>query len=35
MKEYADGLRAVEACLFASDEPLAVQDIVDHVGEDD
>ena len=33
MKEYADGLRAVEACLFASDEPLAVQDIVDHVGE--
>ena len=33
MKESADGLRAVEACLFASDEPLAVQDIVDHVGE--
>ena len=33
MKEYADGLRAVEACLFASDEPLTVQDIVDHVGE--
>ena len=33
MKEYADGLRAVEACLFASDEPLTVQDILDHVGE--
>ncbi|MGZ8998437.1 MAG: SMC-Scp complex subunit ScpB, partial [Allosphingosinicella sp.] len=32
MKEYSDGTRAVEATLFASLEPLSVQDISDHVG---
>lgn len=33
MRELSDGVRAVEATLFASEEPLGVQDIADHVGE--
>ena len=32
MKEMADGLRAVEATLFASEEPLSAEDIAAHVG---
>jgi segregation and condensation protein B len=33
MRELSDSIRAVEAALFASEEPLTVQDIADHVGE--
>ena len=33
MRELADGVRAVEATLFASLEPLGIQEISDHVGE--
>ena len=33
MRELADGVRAVEATLFASLEPLGIQEIKDHVGE--
>ena len=33
MREHSDGVRAVEATLFASREPLSVKDISDHVGE--
>ena len=33
MRELADGVRAVEATLFASVEPLGIQEISDHVGE--
>jgi segregation and condensation protein B len=33
VRELADSVRAVEATLFASAEPLAVQDIADHVGQ--
>lgn len=34
MREVADDVRAVEAILFASEEPLSAQDIADYVGED-
>ncbi len=33
MREIADDVRAVEAVLFASEEPMSVNDIKDHVGE--
>ena len=33
MREVADDVRAVEAVLFASEEPMSVNDIKDHVGE--
>ena len=33
MREIDDGLRAVEACLFAAEEPLSAGDIALHVGE--
>ena len=33
MREIADDVRAVEAVLFASEEPMSVSDIKDHVGE--
>ena len=33
MRELADALRAVEACLFAAEEPLGVEDIAAYVGE--
>jgi segregation and condensation protein B len=33
MREMDDGVRAVEATLFASLEPLSIQDIAGHVGE--
>jgi segregation and condensation protein B len=33
MREIADDVRAVEATLFASEEPMSVNDIKDHVGE--
>jgi segregation and condensation protein B len=33
MKEMHDDVRAVEATLFASEEPMSVADIKDHVGE--
>ncbi|HEV2079590.1 MAG TPA: SMC-Scp complex subunit ScpB [Allosphingosinicella sp.] len=33
MNEVADDVRAVEAVLFASEEPMSVNDIKDHVGE--
>lgn len=33
MKAPDDGVRAVEAALFAAEEPLSVQDIAAHVGE--
>lgn len=33
MREIADDIRAVEAVLFASEEPMSVGDIKDHVGE--
>ncbi|HEX8213963.1 MAG TPA: SMC-Scp complex subunit ScpB [Allosphingosinicella sp.] len=34
MKEMADDVRAVEAVLFASEEPMSVNDIKDHVGDE-
>jgi segregation and condensation protein B len=33
MKELADSVRAVEACLFAAAEPLSAEDIAAYVGE--
>lgn len=33
MREIADDVRAVEAVLFASEEPMSIGDINDHVGE--
>jgi segregation and condensation protein B len=33
MRELDDALRAVEACLFAAEEPLSVDEITLHVGE--
>jgi segregation and condensation protein B len=33
MREIADDVRAVEAVLFASDAPMSVNDIKDHVGD--
>jgi segregation and condensation protein B len=33
MREIPDSLRAVEACLFAAEEPLGVDDIAAYVGE--
>jgi segregation and condensation protein B len=33
MREVADDVRAVEAVLFASEEPMSVNDIKDHVGD--
>ncbi len=33
MREIADDVRAVEAVLFASEEPMSVNDIKDHVGD--
>ncbi|HEY0626646.1 MAG TPA: SMC-Scp complex subunit ScpB [Allosphingosinicella sp.] len=35
MRELADDVRAVEAILFASEQPLSVQEIADYVGEVD
>ena len=32
MREVSDSLRAVEACLFAAEEPLSVEDIAAYVG---
>ena len=32
MREMSDGVRAVEACLFAAEEPLGVDDIAAYVG---
>ncbi len=32
MKEVSDAVRAVEACLFAAEEPLGVDEIAAHVG---
>ena len=32
MNELSDAVRAVEACLFASEEPLGIEDIAAHVG---
>ena len=32
MKEVSDAVRAVEACLFAAEEPLGAEDIAAHVG---
>ena len=32
MREMADAVRAVEACLFAAEEPLGVDDIAAYVG---
>jgi segregation and condensation protein B len=33
MREMADAVRAVEACLFAAEEPLGVEDIAAYVGD--
>jgi segregation and condensation protein B len=33
MREIADGVRAVEACLFAAEEPLSAAELALHVGE--
>ncbi|HEY0111768.1 MAG TPA: SMC-Scp complex subunit ScpB [Allosphingosinicella sp.] len=33
MKELDDGMRAVEAALFAAEEPMSAEDIAAHVGE--